>query len=71
MSEVKLTKGAKKPHRIVKGIKHTVHLRNLTDEQYEELWSLRAFINAFDWIDVVNWTLEKYKNELEQLRVIP
>jgi hypothetical protein len=71
MSEIKLQKGAKKPRRIVEGIKHTVHLRNLSEEQYTELWSLRAFINAFDWIDVVNWTLDKYKRELEELKVTP
>lgn len=59
-----------KRKRIVKGKQHTIHIRNLSDEQYEELWSIRAHINAFDWIDVIEYLIKKYREELKQLKVI-
>jgi len=58
----------RKPKRVVKGKKYTVHLRNLDAELYEELWSIRYAIEAFDWIDVVKYLVEKYReDELKEL----
>jgi len=70
MNKVVRHKGSRKPRRVTKGIPHTIHIRKLSDQQLEELWSLRYYINAFDWIDIIEWTLKKYREELEQQKVI-
>lgn len=49
--------------------KHTIHIRGLTDEQYENLWSIRYYINAHDWVDVIEWLLQKHEQELKLLKI--
>jgi len=51
--------------------KHTIHIRNLDDKTYKELWSLRHYIGATNWTKVIQWAIEKYKTELELLEVFP
>ena len=65
---VKLKKTSTKPKRIVKGKARVIHIRNLPEDLYEELWNLRAYIGAFDWVDVIRWVVEQYKQKVEYER---
>jgi len=71
MSEI--VKGRyRKTKRIIRiGEDHTIHIKNVDDELYEEAWSLRHYINAHDWVDLLIWAVEKHKAELKQLGLIP
>ena len=65
MKVVELKSTRTKPKRIVKGKSRTIHIRNLPEDLYEELWNLRAYIGAFDWVDVIRWAVEQYKRQVE------
>jgi hypothetical protein len=52
----------------IKGKQHKtniIHIRNLPEEYHEELWCLRRYINAKNWVEVVKWMIDKYIEELK------
>lgn len=49
--------------------KHIIHIRGLTDKQLETLWSIRYYLKASNWVEVIAWLIEKYKEEVKQKKI--
>lgn len=49
---------------MVKG--HTLHIRNLDDETYRLMWSLRRKLKAKSWADLMQKVCQTYKEEIEE-----
>jgi len=43
---------------------HIIHIRHIPDNLYCELWALRYYLKASSWVQVLEWAVEKYHEEL-------